>query len=97
MRLLPKLTISFLLIGLIPLLIFAAIAIQQADQGLKTLAEQQLSSIRDNKKASIERYFDTVKREVITLADTQVILQAMFYLPTQIKNYQTLAQNLTDN
>ncbi|BBP46967.1 hypothetical protein THMIRHAS_23400 [Thiosulfatimonas sediminis] len=96
MRLLPKLTISFLLIGLIPLLIFAAIATQQADHGLKTLAEQQLASIRDNKKASIERYFESVRREVMTLADTQVILQAMFYLPNQLKTYQALAANLSD-
>ncbi len=95
MRLFPKLILSFLLIGLVPMLVFATIAIQQADHGLKVLASQQLESIRDSKKASIERYFETVQREVITLADTQVILQAMFYLPTQIKTYDALAANLT--
>ena len=96
MRLYPKLILSFLLIGLIPMLIFATIAIQQADQGLKVLASQQLESIRDSKKASIERYFETVHREVVTLADTQVILQAMFYLPAQIKTYDALAANLSN-
>lgn len=95
MRLFPKLITSFLLIGLLPMMIFAAIAIQQADRGLKVLASQQLESIRDSKKASVERYFETVHREVVTLADTQVILQAMFYLPAQIKTYDTLAQNLS--
>lgn len=97
MRLLPKLTASYLLIGLVPLFLFAAIATQQADKGLKTLASQQLESIRDSKKASIQRYFDAVHREVVTLADTQVILQAMFYLPTQLKTYQSLAQSLTSD
>lgn len=95
MRLLPKLIISFLLIGLAPLLIFGSIAIQQADQGLKTLASQQLESIRDSKKASIDRFFQSIERESVTLADTQVILQAMFYLPAQIKTYQTLGQQLS--
>lgn len=97
MKLRPKLITSFLLIGLLPLFIFAAIAIQQADQGLKTLASQQLESVRDGKKASIERYFETVRREVVTLADTQVILQAMFYLPAQIQSYQGLAAEFNDN
>lgn len=97
MKLFPKLITSYLLIGLIPLLIFAAIAIEQADHGLKILASQQLESVRDSKKSSIERYFNTVEREVITLADTQVILQAMFYLPNQTKTYETLASNLSAN
>ena len=91
MKLTPKLVTSFLLIGLTPLFIFAAISIQNADSGLKALASQQLESIRDSKKASIERYFQTVSSEVITLADTQVILQAMFYLPAQVNGYQALA------
>ncbi|BCN94254.1 hypothetical protein THMIRHAM_20390 [Thiomicrorhabdus immobilis] len=93
MKLTPKLLASFLLIGLTPLFIFAAISIQNADSGLKALASQQLESIRDSKKASVERYFQTVSSEVITLADTQVILQAMFYLPAQVNAYQALADN----
>ncbi|QKI90083.1 methyl-accepting chemotaxis protein [Thiomicrorhabdus xiamenensis] len=97
MKLLPKLIISFLLIGLIPLFIFASLAIHKADQGLHTLAVQQLESVRDNKKASVQRYFETVRREVLTLADTQVILQAMFYLPPQVKSYQALSDTLSDN
>ncbi|WP_051145119.1 methyl-accepting chemotaxis protein [Thiomicrorhabdus sp. Kp2] len=93
MKLTPKLVTSFLFIGLAPLFIFAAISIQNADHGLKNLATQQLESIRDSKKASIQRYFDTVSSQVTTLADTQVILQAMFYLPTQVQGYQALADN----
>jgi len=93
MKLTPKLIASFLLIGLTPLFIFAAISIQNADSGLKNLASQQLESIRDSKKASVERYFDHVSSQVVTLADTQVILQAMFYLPAQVNAYQTLANS----
>ncbi|QCU90947.1 methyl-accepting chemotaxis protein [Thiomicrorhabdus sediminis] len=96
MKLTPKLLSSFLLVGLTPLFIFAIVSIQQADRGLKQLAEGQLASIRDGQKASIERYFDNVASQVYTLADTQVILQAMFYLPNQVNSYQALAkeQNL---
>lgn len=93
MRLTPKLMTSFLLIGLTPLFIFAAISIQNADSGLKALASQQLESIRDSKKSAANNYFKTVSSEVITLAGTQVILQAMFYLPAQVSAYQNLADN----
>jgi len=95
MKLTPKLLMSFLLIGLTPLFIFAAISVNSADNGLKALASQQLESIRDSKKASVERYFDNVSSQVVTLADTQVILQAMFYLPAQVNSYQTLANNVS--
>ncbi|MDX1352904.1 MAG: HAMP domain-containing protein, partial [Thiomicrorhabdus sp.] len=97
MKLTPKLITSFLLIGLAPLFIFAAISVQNADKGLKNLASQQLESIRDSKKASIQRYFDHISSQVTTLADTQVILQAMFYLPTQVQGYQALADNANLN
>ena len=92
MKLTPKLILSFLTIGILPLLIVSILSIQSADTGLKTLASQQLESVRDIKKSSVERYFNSVSSEVITLADTQVILQAMFYLPNQIKSYEKLAQ-----
>lgn len=91
MKLTPKLISSFLLLGLAPLFIFATLSINSADQGLKHLATQQLESIRDSKKASIQRYFDQISSQVTTLADTQVILQAMFYLPAQVQGYQDLA------
>ncbi|MBN2866720.1 MAG: HAMP domain-containing protein [Thiotrichales bacterium] len=93
MKLTPKLILSFLSIGLIPLFIFGFLSINSADNGLKTLASQQLESVRDIKKTSINRYFDNVSSQVITLADTQVILQAMFYLPVQVKTYDALAQS----
>jgi len=93
MKLTPKLIISFLSIGLIPLFIFGLLSINSADNGLKTLASQQLESVRDIKKTAVERYFETVSSQVITLADTQVILQAMFYLPAQVKSYEALAQS----
>ena len=93
MKLTPKLILSFLSIGLIPLFIFGFLSINSADNGLKTLASQQLESVRDIKKTAINRYFDNVSSQVITLADTQVILQAMFYLPTQVKTYDALAQS----
>ena len=97
MKLTPKLITSFLIIGLTPLFIFAAISIQNADHGLQNLATQQLESIRDSKKASIHRYFDNLSTQVVTLADTQVILQAMFYLPAQVKGYQALADTTNLN
>jgi len=93
MKLTPKLILSFLSIGLIPLFIFGFLSINSADHGLKKLASQQLESVRDIKKTAINRYFDTVSSQVITLADTQVILQAMFYLPTQVKTYDKLAKS----
>ena len=94
MKLTPKLLLSYLIIGLAPLFIFATISIFTASSGLQTLATQQLESIRDSKKSSVERYFDTLSSQVTTLADTQVILQAMFYLPAQVQSYQALADQI---
>jgi methyl-accepting chemotaxis protein len=84
--------ISFFAIGIFPLIFFALISVYTANNGLKSLAQQQLESVRDIKKTAIERYFQTIDAQVVTLSDTQVILQAMFYLPTQVKTYQTLAE-----
>ena len=92
MKLTPKLIISFLSIGIIPLLIFGFLAIQSAEEGLDQLAKQQLESVREIKKASVKRYFKTVSGQVITLADTQIIQQAMFNLPNKITAYQKQAR-----
>jgi methyl-accepting chemotaxis protein len=96
MKLTPKLIISFLTLGILPLLVFGIISVNTADSGLKSLAHQQLESVRDLKKKTIERYFETIDAQVITLADTQVVLQAMFYLPTQVKTYAALADKNAD-
>nr|WP_172959721.1 methyl-accepting chemotaxis protein [Thiomicrorhabdus aquaedulcis] len=96
MKLTPKLILSFLTIGILPLLVFGIISVNTADTGLKSLAHQQLESVRDLKKKTIERYFATIDAQVMTLADTQVVLQAMFYLPTQVKTYASLADKNAD-
>ena len=92
MKLTPKLILSFLLIGLIPMLLLAGVSIWKAEQGLNTLASQQLESARELKASAVKRYFDTIERETITLADTQVILQAMFYMPPQVQSYAKQVQ-----
>lgn len=95
MKLTPKLMLSFLSIGMLPLLLFGFLSIQTAEEGLHKLASQQLESVRDLKKSAVKRYFETVSDQLTTIADTQVVLQAMFYLPNQVRQYnsQTLSKS----
>jgi methyl-accepting chemotaxis protein len=82
LKLKAKLLAAFLAVGIIPFATLAVVALIQADRALSKQAFDQLVSMRDVKKAQIERYLETVKNQVITLSEDRMILSAMTQLDT---------------
>ena len=61
MRLNMKLTVLFLLVGIIPMALSWFIAYTRASSSLTDQAFAQLVSVRESKKAEIEGYFNTIR------------------------------------
>ncbi|MBL8829950.1 MAG: hypothetical protein JNM18_23425, partial [Planctomycetaceae bacterium] len=87
----PRLIGLCLAIGLVPLALSAAVAFVQANRALsdarntsaaalKQQVGDQLSAIRDVKKSSIERYFQTIHDQVASFSEDPSIAQAIVEL-----------------
>ena len=67
-NLVKKLTISFLIVAVIPVLLVFAIAYYNSAEALKDQVYNQLSAISSIKKSAVERYFKQVEIKLITTA-----------------------------
>jgi methyl-accepting chemotaxis protein len=79
-KLKAKLLAAFLTVGIVPFAILAVVALHQADNALTNQAFNQLVSMRDVKKAQIERYLETIRNQAITFSENRMIVQAMTQL-----------------
>jgi len=70
MKLRVKLSIAFLLVGLLPAVTIGFFAIQKASASLEQQAFNQLESVRSLKKAQIEGFFEDRKSDASALAET---------------------------
>lgn len=70
MKLNQKLTLIFLLIGIIPALLVAAIAFTLASNGLSSQAFNQLEAVRGIKKAQLEAFFFERQGDMTMLTET---------------------------
>mgnify|MGYP003855621815 CR=1 FL=1 len=81
MKIKAKLITGSLLMALIPVITMASIlgwmAIDSSHDTLETVAMEHLVSIRENNKASIERYFDHINKQSLTYANDRMIIDAM--------------------
>jgi len=92
MRLGHRLLLTFLLAGTIPALLIMAVSLYLASDFLSKQAFSQLQSVRDIKKAGVERYLDTVQNQVIALSENHMVVDAMGDFSQAFKN-----QPLSDN
>ena len=72
-----KVLIGFLAVGFLPMFIIASIALISAESSLQEKTYQKLSTVRDIKKDAIESYFDQVEKQVTTVAETQIVIEAL--------------------
>ncbi|MBD3166523.1 HAMP domain-containing protein [bacterium] len=73
----PKLTSLFLIIGLIPLVIVALVGINKSSTALETSAKNQLTAIQTVKAGQVERFFNERMGDISVLShDPTVILGA---------------------
>jgi methyl-accepting chemotaxis protein len=77
MQLRTKLTLSFLLVGILPLMFLGYAATHNAISALTTQAYQQLDSVRDLKKRLVEEYFQATQNHVATFASNYMVEYAL--------------------
>jgi methyl-accepting chemotaxis protein len=70
-----KLTISFLSMALIPLFIFAFLSINTASNSIKSLAFNQLESMRAVKKAQLNNYLDALKASLLVIKNDPYLIE----------------------
>jgi len=72
-----KLLVTFLGAGIIPLFISGVFIGNQVTQVLEEKAFNQLESVRDIKRKHIEQYFQFIHDQVLTFAESKMIVEAM--------------------
>lgn len=88
MKLRVSLIVSFLAAGLLPIVAVVFASSMIARSGLRQIstaaradlekkAEDHLVALRDNKKAQIERYFNTIGDQMLTFSEDQMVVNAM--------------------
>jgi len=91
MKIQTKMTIGTSLLMFIPSLIVSItlgiIAINNGEKGLELLAKNQLLSVRDTTKQSIESTFKTIRAQVITFSNDRMVIDAMKLFPSAFTIY----------
>ncbi|MEH6625246.1 MAG: methyl-accepting chemotaxis protein [Motiliproteus sp.] len=76
-----KVTLAAIAIATIPLLLasltLGKIASDQSSEALEQAARNQLVSIRETKKTQIEDYFGTIRNQVLTFSNDEMVISAM--------------------
>ncbi|UCH64131.1 MAG: methyl-accepting chemotaxis protein [Fidelibacterota bacterium] len=72
-----KLIIFFLTVGVIPLAAVGFLVYSQTAAALQEQVSNQLITVREMKKEMIEDYFGSIRNQIITLSEDQMIIDAM--------------------
>jgi methyl-accepting chemotaxis protein len=84
-----KLLLSFLVIGLVPLLGLGILSMRQAGQALSVEAFNQLKSVRGIKAKAVTDYLQQVHNQALTLSEDRMIVEAM----ADLKRFFPLARS----
>lgn len=90
-KLSSRLIASFLLCGLLPVILVSGIAIFKTYSTTMKEAEARLDSLRDSKKVAIERYGETVVGQIQTLSSNTYVREATLRFKPAFK--QAIAEN----
>ncbi|MBC8356441.1 MAG: methyl-accepting chemotaxis protein [Planctomycetes bacterium] len=99
MKLRTRLTTAFLCCGLVPLLVATAVSYRNSSSGMRAIEENatadlekkskdQLVALRDSKKEQIERYFSTIRDQMLTFSEDTMVVAAMKKLPGLFDAYR---------
>lgn len=77
MTLKTRLTLGFLLVGLLPFAMLALIALDLTGKTINRETFNKLTSIREMKASQIEDYFATIRNQVLTLSEDPGTVHAM--------------------
>ena len=91
MKIKEKVTIATIVVVLVPLLVSTIltnyIASDKSYVALNELSEQRLIALKDAKTEQIEDYFSTINKQLLNLANSGIIAQALGDLSTAAKTY----------
>ncbi len=91
-----KVIILFLIAGLVPLAVMGVISNNSSSDALEKQAFNQLVSVREIKKKQIEDYFSTIRKQVRTLSEDGMVVDAMRELKTAFKDVRK-QNDITDS
>lgn len=91
-----KLIATFLAVGLIPFISIGLISLFKSSAEIENQAFQKLTAIREIKKSGIERYFNTIRDQVLTLSEDRMVIDAMQEFTTAFANYRA-ESNVSDD
>jgi methyl-accepting chemotaxis protein len=105
MKLRTKLTRACLCCGILPVLVTAFVSYRSASSGMAEVGEYgttdlekkaftQLESLRDNKKAFVEHYFNSIKDQVLTFSENRMVVEAMRDFPGKFSQFR-VENNIT--
>jgi serine phosphatase RsbU (regulator of sigma subunit) len=72
-----KLTLCFLLVGILPLLITAFLEYRHISETLRSRSFDQLTSVREIKRKRIESFFEHKREEISFFAQSSTVVEAM--------------------
>lgn len=102
MRLSRKLLLCFLLAGILPALMIMITSLYSASDSMTQQSFNQLTSVRDIKKASVQRYISTIENQVVTLSENLMVIEAMqnfrqaFKLPSASLSLSQMRRSLVN-
>ena len=88
MRIGVKLGVSFLLLGLVPLLIVGGISLDKADKALSTEAFNKLTALREVKRAAVTGYLQTIESQMVTFAENRMVVDALARFNKDFRSYR---------
>ena len=92
MSLTKKMLVAFVIIGFIPACVIGIISLSAANHAsaeIDQLNENNLQAQRDIKRAAVERYFDTIIKQVKTFAEDPMVVDATKRFTETYNNYHT--------
>jgi hypothetical protein len=72
-----KVIMLMALTGMIPFLIFFVLSMTTMKREILKLNENRLTALKEDKKFQIERYFQQIRDQVLTLSESRMIIEAI--------------------
>ncbi len=89
MDLKTKLVLTYLLVGLAPLLTVGIYSWQKSSSALSEAAVEKLIAVRDVKGEAVKRYFEGIRDQIITFSDNIMVRDAMESFSKEFKTFSS--------
>lgn len=88
-----KLTVTFLMVGILPLMILGVLSVDLSNKAISNQAFNQLEAVRQIKKNAIQDYFQTIEDQILTFSENQMIIDAMIGFSQEFRQFHGAVQD----